>query len=35
MERFTFLLRWHVDQTTSVPQQTINGGIRALSQRDQ
>jgi AcrR family transcriptional regulator len=35
MERFVFLLRWHADQTASVPQQTIKPGNRERSHRDQ
>jgi hypothetical protein len=35
MERFVFLLRWHADQTATVPQRMIKGGNRARSQRAQ
>jgi len=35
MDRFVFLLRWHADQTPSVPRQTIEGGNDARPQRDQ
>ena len=31
MERFVFLLRWHADQTASVPRQTIKPGNRERS----
>jgi len=33
MERFAFLLRWHADQTTSVPDQMIKRSNRVTSQR--
>jgi AcrR family transcriptional regulator len=35
MERFVFLVRWHADNTTSAPDQTIKGGNREPSQRFQ
>jgi hypothetical protein len=32
MERFIILLRWHADETTSVPQLKLTGAKRARSQ---
>ncbi|MGO8861409.1 MAG: TetR/AcrR family transcriptional regulator [Acidimicrobiales bacterium] len=35
MERFVFLIRWHADQSVSVPQQTIQDGSQTRAHRDQ